>query len=302
MTEARTPLQPRATGDLSVSPVGLGGCAWSLNDAPGWPYDSSERSTEEAVEAIHSALDAGLTLLDTARAYTTRTHPGHSEELFRLALASYPGDRGDIVVATKGGHFRDGDSFPIDARPEALRRDCEASLQLLGVEVIDLYQLHWPDPEVPLEESVGALAELREAGLIRHIGVSNVSLPQLETALATAPIASVQNHFSPFDQEDRETIELCAERGLAYLVYSPLRGRDTAGRSPQEAFPGAAAVAERRRISMQRLTLAWMLTLSPTIVPITGASRPATIRDSAAAAETTLTDDDLAALDFDAAA
>jgi aryl-alcohol dehydrogenase-like predicted oxidoreductase len=293
----------RSIGDLTVSAIGLGGASWSFVDAPGWPDDDKAgRSDEEAVETIHAAIDAGGTLIDTARVYTTATHPGHSEALIRRALASHP--RGSsVVVATKGGHYRSGDNFPICGSAEALKSDCEASRALLARDRIDLYQLHWPDPAVGIEASIKALAQLRDAGWIRHIGVSNVSVSQLEEAVSIAPIASVQNHFSPLDQSDRSMVDYCAKQSIAYMAYSPLGGgAHGVGRSALgDAFPAAGRVAERRGVSLQRLALAWLTSLSPTLIPICGASRPVSIRDSLLAAELELSDEELAELDFESA-
>jgi aryl-alcohol dehydrogenase-like predicted oxidoreductase len=274
----------RQIGDLSVSAIALGSASWSLIARP----------EGESVEAVHAALDAGITLIDTARAYTTASDPGLGEALVRRALAEHPaGSR--VVVATKGGHYRDGDDFPIDARPEALRRDCALSRELLGIARVDLYFLHHPDPRVPVAASIAALAELQAEGWIRHIGVSNVSLAQLAEALSVAPIAAVQNRFSPLKQSDRPVVDACAEIGIAYLAYNPL---SDGASSLAHAFPAAAALAASKRVSLPRLALAWLLTVSPTLIPITGASRPESIRDSALAADLRLTEDELSRLDF----
>ena len=269
---------------MSVSAIGLGTASWALTGRP----------DAEGMKAIHVALDAGITLIDTARAYTTPSHPGFGETLVRRALAEHPaGSCG--VVATKGGHYRDGDDFPIDARPEALRRDCARSRDLLGIDRIDLYLLHHPDPRVPLRASIAALAELQEEGWIRHIGVSNVSPAQLEEALSVAPVAAVQNRISPVDMSDRPVVDICAQTGIAYLAYSPLGGRASA---LAQAFPAAAELAARKGVSLPQLALAWLLTISPTLIPITGASRPESIRDSAQAADLQLTEDEQSRLDF----
>ena len=271
---------------MPVSAIGLGTASWSLASRPD--------IEGEGVKAIHAAVDAGITLIDTARAYTTPSHPGLAEALVRRALVEHRAGS-SVVVATKGGHYRNGDDFPIDARPESLRRDCALSRGLLAIDRIDLYFLHHPDPRVPVRASVAALAEMQEAGWIRHLGVSNVSLAQLEEALSVAPIAAVQNRFSPLDQSDRPVVDACARAGIAYLAYSPLGGRASA---LAQAFPAAADLAARRGVSMPRLALAWLLTVSPTLIPITGAGRPDSIRDSAPAANLELTEDELSRLDF----
>jgi aryl-alcohol dehydrogenase-like predicted oxidoreductase len=250
-----------------------------------------------AIATIHAALDSGVTLIDTARAYTSATHPGHSEAVIARALASHPAGA-NVVVATKGGHYRDGDEFPIDARPDTIRRHCETSRELLGVDTIELYQLHWPDPNVPMRKAMEAFARLQGEGAIRQVGLSNVSLTQLEEAMAVVPIASVENRFSALDQSDRAMVDYCAGHGVAYLAYSPLGGGGwpSGGGAARltDAFPAAGASAERRGVSIQRLALAWLLSLSPTIIPICGASRPGSIRDSAPAAQITLTVDEAA--------
>jgi aryl-alcohol dehydrogenase-like predicted oxidoreductase len=205
------------------------------------------------------------------------------------------------VVVTKGGHYRDGNSAPVDVRPETIRLHCETSLKLLGVDTIELYQLHHPDPSVPITATMSIFAGLRDEGLIRQIGVSNVSVAQLEAARTVVPVASVQNRFSPFQQEHRDVLDYCTEHGIAFLAYSPLSGGSGLLPGPgrlAKAFPAAARVAERNGISVQRLALAWLLALSPVLIPISGASRPETIRDSAAAAGVKLTPEELAELDF----
>jgi len=282
----------RAIGGAIVPPIGLGGTAWSFGEFGG------ERD-DLGVATIHAALDAGVRLIDTARVYTLVGHPGHSEQLIARALAGHSAKSG-VLVATKGGHHRIGErfpeDFPIDASRGTLRRHLETSLELLGVDRIDLYQLHWPDPNIPMRDAMATFAELRDEGLVRDVGVSNVTIQQLEEARATVPIVSVENHFSTFVQQDRAMLDHCAEQSIAYLAYSPLRV--PAGKSYIEAFPRAASVAERLDISIQRLALAWMLHRFPAIIPICGAGRPETIRDSAAALNLALAPDDLAKLDF----
>jgi aryl-alcohol dehydrogenase-like predicted oxidoreductase len=294
----------RQIADMQVSAIALGGASWSLTDIADRAADHKVGRTDvEAAKTVHAAIDAGVTLIDTARVYTTATHPGHNEALIRRALAAHEKGSG-VVIATKGGHYRSGDNFPVCASPQALKSDCEASRALFAVDRIDLYQLHYPDSVTPLEASIEALVDLREEGSIRHIGVSNVTLDQLKQALSVTSIASVQNHFSPLDQSDRAMIDYCAEHSIAYLAYSPLGGgAHGAGRTAiGDAFPAAAAAAERHGISLQQLALGWMLGLSPTLIPICGANRPESIRDSVLAGALALSADELAALDFGTAA
>ena len=206
-------------------------------------------------------------------------------------------------MATKGGSCRQGESFRIDARRESIRRHCEISLRLLGVDSIALYQLHWPDPDVSMREAMKVFAELRDEGLVQNIGVSNVSVEQLEEAMSMVCISSVQNKFSVLDQSDRRMMDYCGQKGIAYLAYSPLRqlaavGRRREGPRLSDQFPGAAGVAMRKGVSIYRLALRWLLTTSPVIIPVVGASRPESIRDCASAGDLDLTAQEIAELDF----
>lgn len=235
---------------------------------------------------VHAAVDAGVMLIDTALAYTRPGVESYAEHVIARALRGLKAER--PLVATKGGHYRRGDSFPVDGRPDTLRAHCETSLRVLEVDRIDLYQLHHVDPQVPLADSVGALGQLQEDGKIAAIGLSNVTVAQLDEALAVAPVAAVQNRLSYSDPGDLPTALAGAERGVAYLAYSPLGG--PAGLVPQAAL----AVAGRRGVSAHRVLLAWLHRQSPNIVPLAGASRAASIRDSAARLD--LTDSDLETL------
>jgi aryl-alcohol dehydrogenase-like predicted oxidoreductase len=286
-------MQMRAIADIPVSAIGLGGASWSLSDHPAFGA-TGPPDDDRMIQTIHAALDAGVNWIDTARAYTSFTHPGHSEATVARALATHPAGR-DALVVTKGGHYRDGDVFPIDARSETIRSHCELSRRLLGVERLDVYLLHWPDPDVPIAEAMAAFVELREEGAIRQVGLSNVTVAQLEEAAAIVPIVCVENRFSVFDQADREMLGYCADRGIAYLAYSPL---GAGSQSLDAAFPGAAALAREKWVSIHRLALAWLLTLSPMIVPVCGASRPETIRDAALASEVEPSEEELRELDF----
>ena len=170
---------------------------------------------------------------------------------------------------------RTAGALPVDGRQATLRAHCEISLRTLETDRIDLYQLHHVDPRVPLADSVGALEQLRREGKIAAIGLSNVTVTQLDDALAIAPVAAVQNRLAYGDPADLPTALACAQRGVAYLAYSPLRG-------PSATPPLAAlAVARRRGVSVYRVLLAWLRRQSPNIVPLVGASRPASIQDSA---------------------
>jgi aryl-alcohol dehydrogenase-like predicted oxidoreductase len=261
----------RTIGAATVSAIGAGAASLSFR---------SDISDQDAVAALRLAAEEGITLFDTARVYTTADEDHHNERLFADAF----GDRlrdGSLFVSSKGGHYRRGDEYPVDGRAASVVADCEGSIRVLGVDAIDLYFLHWPDPAVAIEESVGALASLRDRGLIRNVGVSNFSLDQLKAAQRVTTIDAVQNHFEPMG-EQAEILAYAASAGIAYLDYSPLKVV-----SDWEAFgarPEISAVAERTGSTPQQLVLAWLLARSPGLIPVTGATRAETIRSSVAAA------------------
>lgn len=259
--------------DRRVDGIGLGTAQFAFRNG----------TTAEAVATVRAALDAGVTLIDTALAYTRPGIESYAEQVIARALREVTRDR--PLVATKGGHWRDGDRFPVNGRPEVLRAHCEISLRTLAVDRIDLYQLHHVDARVPLPDSVGALEALRREGKIAAIGLSNVTAAQLDQALTITPVAAVQNQLSYGRPNDLPTALACGERGIAYLAYKVFTG---APGTPPEA---ALTVARRRGVSVHRVLLAWLRSQSPHIIPLVGASRPPSIRDSAAPLE--LTDQDL---------
>ncbi|MCX4705819.1 aldo/keto reductase [Streptomyces sp. NBC_01373] len=283
-------MDTRRIGDVDVSAVGLGAMPMSIEGRP---------DEARSLATIRAALDAGITLIDTADAYHLHADDvGHNETLIAKALASH--DRGrDVLVATKGGHLRPGDgSWTLDGSPRHLKEACEASLRRLGVEAIGLYQFHRPDPRVPYAESVGAIRDLLDEGKIRMAGISNADPEQITLAneILGGRLVAVQNQFSPAFRSSEPELRRCDELGIAFLPWSPLGGISRAGElgSAHAAF---ATIAEARGVSPQRVCLAWMLAKSPVVVPIPGASRPETIRDSAAAVDLVLTADELAELD-----
>jgi aryl-alcohol dehydrogenase-like predicted oxidoreductase len=283
-----TTMPTRRLGGLDVGAIGLGAMLLSIAGRP---------NEAQAIRTVHAALDAGVTLIDTADAYCLGgDEVGHNERLIRKALDAWPGDRDRVLVATKGGHTRPVREWDVDGRPEYLRQACEASLRALGVETIGLYQFHRPDPKVPFIESVGALAELQAAGKVRMVGLSNVSVDQITQARQLVRVASVQNEFSPGFRRSEGELAFCASQRIAFLPWSPLggmnRGRNLGGR--HRAF---AEVAEAHGVSPQQVALAWELAKGPMVIPIPGARRPESITDSAAAATLRLGADDLARLD-----
>ncbi len=268
-----------------VSAIGLGGMYMSITGRP---------DEAQAIRAIHAALDAGVTFLDTADVYCLDDKDiGHNERLIARALA---GRREGVTVATKGGIRRPNGSWTRDGSPEHLTEACEKSLIALGVDVIDLYQLHAPDSKVPFLESVGAIARLREAGKVRRVGLSNVDAQEIAEAARIVPIASVQNRWNPGHRHPEEdgVLAACTDAGIAFLPYSPFGG--ASGAKSLGDMRGLAAEAARRGVSPHRLVLAWMLAKSPVVIPIPGVRRAETAQDSAAAADIEFTADDVTAV------
>jgi aryl-alcohol dehydrogenase-like predicted oxidoreductase len=278
-------VQQRRIGDTSISAIGLGAMPMSTAPLP---------DEARSLRTVHAALDAGVTLIDTADAYCSGPDDvGHNERLVAKALATWGGDSDGVLVATKGGHTRTPDGgWALDGRPEHLREACEASLMALGVEAIGLYQFHRPDPRVPWAESVGAVEELRAEGKVRMVGVSNADPDQIRLAMETTQLVSVQNELSPRFRSSLPELELCTELGVAFLPWSPLGGMGSAAElgSQHAAF---AEVADELGVSPQQVCLAWLLALSPVCVPIPGASRPESVLDSVRAADLTLAPDQL---------
>jgi aryl-alcohol dehydrogenase-like predicted oxidoreductase len=280
----------RRIGDVTVGAIGLGAMPLSTKtDRP---------SREDAIAVVHAALDAGVTLIDTADAYARdEAEFGHNEDLVAEALRAY-GDTSEILVATKGGHTRKGSDWLLDGSPEYLRRACEASLRRLGGDAIGLYQFHRPDPATPWEESMGALRSLVDAGLVRMAGISNADIAQIDVArsIVGPALVSVQNQFSPGWRFSADELAHCAHHGLAFLPWSPFGGVSAAG-SLIGTAPVFAEVAGELGVSVYRVTLAWHLAQADVVVPIPGASRRESVVDSCAAADVRLSADQLARLD-----
>ncbi len=275
------------TGHL-VYPVGFGAMGLSID---GRPIADRARLTLEAF------LDGGGNFIDTANVYCLSDEEmGHSERLIRECI-SRRADRDDIVIATKGGMRRPDGRWVADGRPEWIEKSCERSLKALGVETIDLYQLHTIDPAVPLADSVGALVRLREAGKIRHAGLSNVTLAQVDEAAALLPIATVQNRCNAVTRTDVDSGMVLAlgERGIGYLPYAPLGGHQ--GHRRLHQLPSLVSLAEFAGLTTYQLLLAWLLNLGDHVVPIPGATRIESTHSSLDAAGVTLGAATLAALD-----
>ncbi|MEU4050478.1 aldo/keto reductase [Streptomyces olivaceus] len=283
-------MQQRTIGDRTVSAIGLGGMPMSIEGRP---------DAERSIATVHAALDAGVTLIDTADAYHRDANEvGHNEELVARALREYGAGAADVLVATKGGHLRPGDgTWTRNGDPAYLKRAAKESARRLGVEAIGLYQFHRPDPAVPYAESVGALRDLLDEGVIEMAGISNADIAQIDEAreVLGGRLASVQNQWSPAFRSSRQELEHCAGLGIAFLPWSPLGGIANA-KGLAERHGVFQRVADETGASVYRVTLAWHLALAPVVVPIPGASRPASIRDSAAAADLELTADQVALL------
>jgi aryl-alcohol dehydrogenase-like predicted oxidoreductase len=266
-------------GDLSVHRLGFGAMRLCGDSAWGRPRDR-----DHVHRVLHRAVELGVNLIDTADSYG----PGANESLISQALYPYPAG---LVIATKGGLLRPGRrSWVHDGRPDHLRRALEASLQRLRLERIDLYQLHAPDPNVPFAESVGALADLQRMGKIRHIGISNVTVAQLDLARRIAPIVSVQNVYNLRDSTSDEVLAACERLGIAFLPWSPLGGRR--GLRAHKV----KRVAERRGLTHAALSIAWLLAKSPVMLPIPGTRSIDHLEDNVRAAGLKLAAEDLADL------
>ena len=266
----------RQIAGTDVFPIGLGAMPMSLRGRP---------PEEQSIRTIHAALDAGVNLIDTADAYCVdESDVGHNERLIAKALK---GRRDGVLVATKGGHTRPGGAWELDGRPEYIKAACERSLKALETDRIDLYQYHRPDPTVPYEETIGAFKELQDEGKIRWVGISNANVEQIELTRSMVDLVSVQNQLSLeyTDPIGKGEVELCDEHGIAFIPWSPMKG-----------VSRARPVAEEHGVSPHQVALAWLLSLSPVVVPIPGASRPESILDSVKAAELELTPEELGRL------
>jgi len=266
-------------GDRTVRRLGFGAMRLCGPNIMGPPRDPAA-----ALAVLRHAVDAGVQLIDTADAYG----PDVSEEQIASALYPYPAD---IVIATKGGSTRPDGRWERDGRPAHLKAACEGSLRRLRLDRIDLYQLHSPDPKVPFADSIGALKELRDAGKIGHVGLSNVSVDQLRQAREIVPIVSVQNRYNLGARQSEDVIEACARDGLAFLPYFPIEAGSLA-----KARGPLADVARRRGATTAQIALAWLLKRSPVIAPIPGTSSLAHLDENLGAGAIDLTDSEFGEL------
>jgi pyridoxine 4-dehydrogenase len=249
-----------AVGETSVTRVGLG--TNRLTNTPG----------NQAL--LREALSAGVNFIDTAHLYTG----GNSERTIGAALAPFPEG---CIVATKGGYS------PGEGRPEILSAQIEESLRRLRANEIELYYLHRVDPETPLERSLSTIREYRDQGKIRHVGISEVGIEEIERAREIIPIAAVQNHYNLSERSHEEVVDYCAEQQILFVPYFPLRG---------DGGPALREIAEAHRATPSQITLAWLLKRSPTMLPIPGTLSPEHLRDNLAALDIELTEEEYQAL------
>jgi aryl-alcohol dehydrogenase-like predicted oxidoreductase len=270
-----------ALGDRTVRRLGFGAMRITGDGIWGPP-----KNHDEAVAVLRRAVELGINLIDTADSYG----PEVSENLIAEALYPYPDD---LVIATKGGLVRPGPGqWDPDGRPEHLRQACEGSLRRLKLERIHLYQLHRPDPKVPFEESVGALAELRDEGKIAFVGLSNVTVDELRRAQEIVSITSVQNRYNLVEREDEDVLQACEGDGLAFIPWFPLK----TGELAKDGGP-VAEVAKAHDATPAQVALAWLLAHSPVMLPIPGTSSVAHLEENVAALNLQLTDDELQRVD-----
>ncbi|HZT02544.1 MAG TPA: aldo/keto reductase [Steroidobacteraceae bacterium] len=267
--------------DLEVNRLGFGAMRITGRGVWGDPPDIAS-----AVRLLQRAVRLGVTFIDTADSYG----PEVSENLIARALYPYSPD---IVIATKGGLVRPGpDDWRRNARPEHLRKACEASLARLRRDRIDVYQLHAPDPKVPLEDSIGELVRLKSEGKIRHIGISNVSLDELKRCERLTPVVSVQNRYNLEERHSEDVLDYCESRAIAFLPWAPLgSGRHASGSG--RGLRALAAVAERHGISIGQAAIAWLLGRSSVMLPIPGTSSIEHLDENVAAASVRLSHEDM---------
>jgi aryl-alcohol dehydrogenase-like predicted oxidoreductase len=264
-------------GDLTVNRLGFGAMRIT---GPGIWGDPPSR--DQAIATLRRVVELGVNFIDTADSYG----PEVSETLIAEALHPYPDD---LVIATKGGLIRPGPNrWEADGRPEHLREVCEGSLRRLRLEQIPLYQFHRPDPAVPLADSIGEIAELKNEGKIRHVGISNVSESQLREAQQIVPIVSVQNRYNAADRRSESLIDLCEQEQLAFLPWAPVQESDK--------NPAVVVAARRHSVTQHQVVLAWMLAMSPQILPIPGTGSPAHAEENIAAASIELSPDEVDAI------
>ncbi|MFY4815636.1 aldo/keto reductase [Haloarcula sp. AONF1] len=266
-------------GELTVNRLGFGAMRITGEDIIGRPDDEAD-----AKDVLRRAVDLGVDFVDTADSYG----PGVSERLIGEAL----GDPDDVVVASKAGLLRnrEGEWLP-HGDPDFLKNQVLCSLDRLGTDTIDLYQYHRPDPDTDFEDSVHAFAEMKDAGQVAHVGLSNVTVEQLETAMEIVDVATVQNRYNVGHRDDEDVLAACEDHGVGFIPWGPMYAVDD-----EDAGEVLDEVAERRDATPQQVSLAWLLDHSDVTLPIPGTSSVDHLESNLAAADLTLTDEDRAAL------
>ena len=276
---AENPSTFKIGGDLEVNRLGFGAMRITGPGIWGWPKDR-----DEAKKVLRRTVELGVNLIDTADAYGPET----SELLIAEALYPYPKD---LVIATKGGNTRPGPGQWVpDGRPEYLKKCVDASLKRLRLERIELYQLHRVDPKVPMEDSLGALKEMRDAGKIRHLGLSEVDTEEIARARKIVPIATVQNRYNLADRKWENVLRYCEKERLGFMPWAPVGGNQSLKDSALEK------VAQEQKASVYQIAIAWLLAHSPVMLPIPGTSSVAHLDENMAARKLKLTDAQVAAL------
>jgi pyridoxine 4-dehydrogenase len=271
----------RIGGDLPVNRLGFGAMRLTGEGIWGWPPDRAN-----SLKVLRRAVELGVNLIDTADAYG----PEVDELLIAEALYPYPKD---LVIATKGGNTRPGPGQWVpDGRPEYLKQCVDKSLKRLRLERIDLYQLHRVDPKVPMEDSLGALKEMHDAGKIRHVGLSEVSPDEVKRARKILPIVSVQNQYNIGNRKWEDTLTYCEKESLGFMPWSPIGG--SRGLKAGDALEAAA---KTHGVTVVQLALAWLLHRSPIMLPIPGTSSVAHLEENVAAAKLKLTPEEWKAID-----
>jgi pyridoxine 4-dehydrogenase len=271
----------RIGGDLEVRRLGFG--AMRITGPGIW---GDPRDHDEAIRVLRRVVELGVNFIDTADAYG----PDVSEELIAEALHPYPSD---LVIATKGGFTRPGpDRWVENGRPQHLREACEGSLRRLRLERIDLYQLHRIDPKVPADDQIGTLQALQAEGKIRHIGLSEVGVREIERARRRVPIVTVQNRYSLTDRTHEKVLEYCEREGIGFIPWYPLAAGDLT-----QARSAIDRAASKVGVTPSQLALKWLLWRSPVMLPIPGTSRVAHLEENVAAASVAVNEDELRALE-----
>ena len=268
-------------GETTVHRLGFGAMSLAGPNNMGWPAD-----VEGAKDVLRRAIDLGVDFVDTADMYGN----GASEAIVGEAIDA---SREDVLVATKGGILKQPDANTVySGDPEYLKNAALCSRVRLRVDEIDLYQYHRPDPDTPFEDSVRALAELRDDGVVRHVGLSNVSVDQLERARDIVEIATVQNRYNVADRDNEDVLEYCEDEGIGFIPYSPIAKADL-----DEAPDALAEIADDRGATREQVALAWVLERSPVTLPIPGTSNPTHLADNVAASAIDLTDEEMSRLE-----